>query len=580
MDMPLLLVRLWLSGLSILVFIGCGSEHEGVPLDGLEVPGKSAFFQCNQQGVPSVRPLRRLSKVELKNTLSDLLIGFSDDEKANLFQQLALRWEKIPRDSHIGLFKSFDQRISPQHLEGQYYFVKEYLELVFAKISGKEFFSSCDLTREPSENCVEEFLSRYLLRAFRRPVSKDELATFMDFYRTQGLKSTWARILLGPDFLYHMETMGTEVAPEVLALTSYEFASRLAYTYWQSPPDQWLLQMAAEGELETIDGVSRVVEKMWQPPYLEKVKKTLESFYSQWLSLETRPNFDIENNRALATLAQGENIGQPGYQHREDMVQELKDLFNYYLWQQPGGMKDLLTSRRSFAWTPALAKIYGVRTRRTEQETIDLGPDRAGLLTRAGMLITGAAVTSPIHQGVFIRRNLLCDQLGDPPANLAGAILPPPFDPTKSTRQSIADNTSGNQCIGCHRLINPLGFAFENFDALGRLRKDNFERIISSGGEILARQPVDTQVQATLHWPDGEKPFKDGVELSREIARTGKADACFARQFFRFTQKQMETELEDGCVLESLYEKSLKQGFLPMFKELGLRPEFRQRRVE
>jgi hypothetical protein len=224
--------------------------------------------------------------------------------------------------------------------------------------------------------------------------------------------------------------------------------------------------------------------------------------------------------------------------------------------------------------------LYGVEPR----DGSDAPPrfpasERPGLLTRAAFLVTSSANTRPIMKGLFIRRNILCDSIPPPPNNAAN--MPPELSDTVSTREVVEGLTEqpGTACAGCHAtLINPLGFATEGFDALGRVRSE--QRLFSADGEEVGSAAIDTR--STPQVVDGDTaPSTGPQDLMRLIRDSGKAHACFARHYFRFSFGRFEDAAQDGCVLEQLRAALVETGTLSgMLREVALAPAFKRRNFQ
>ena len=179
-------------------------------------------------------------------------------------------------------------------------------------------------------------------------------------------------------------------------------------------------------------------------------------------------------------------------------------------------------------------------------------------------------------KGVFLRRRMLCDDLAPPPAGVNA--MPPELRPDMTTRQAVEQLTEqpDTQCAGCHATqINPLGFAFEGFDALGRVRTE--QRLFDSRGNLLGTLTIDTRSVPRVT-PDDARESKGAADLMRLMLESEKLEACLARNYFRFVFGRWEDASRDGCVLERLRTRLLDTGRIgEMLKEAALTPEFRQR---
>jgi hypothetical protein len=206
-----------------------------------------------------------------------------------------------------------------------------------------------------------------------------------------------------------------------------------------------------------------------------------------------------------------------------------------------------------------------------------LPAERAGLLTRAAFLSTGTANTRPVMKGLRIRNGLLCDSVPPPPNN--ANAMPLPLSPDDTTREVLEKLTQqpGTACASCHAtMLNPLGFATENFDSLGRHR--TMQTLYDADGGVLGSKPVDTTSVPQVALGDST-PSTGILDVTRQIGESGKLDSCFARQYFRFTFRRPEVVQADGCALKALDEGARAGTLAEALKAAALRPEFKSRHI-
>jgi hypothetical protein len=259
------------------------------------------------------------------------------------------------------------------------------------------------------------------------------------------------------------------------------------------------------------------------------------------------------------------------------MIDDVLGMVDYYVWKKPGSLDDLFLSDLSFNKGAELAKIYGNAVWDGTSAPPAFAPgQRPGLLTRALFLTSGSANTRPILKGVFIRRRMICDDIPPPPPG-ANAV-PPELKPDMTTRQVVEELTekAGTVCAACHKsIINPLGFATEGFDALGRAR--TVQRLFDANGVEVGQKPINTQSVPFINAGD-ETASSGPADLEHLVVGSGKANACLARNYFRFTYARWEDIDADGCALEDLRLKLANGGKLgDLLKQVALSPEFRRR---
>jgi hypothetical protein len=230
------------------------------------------------------------------------------------------------------------------------------------------------------------------------------------------------------------------------------------------------------------------------------------------------------------------------------MIDDVVGMLGYYTWTAPSAIGSLFTSDLSFARDARLARLYGVAAwNGTGAPPALPAGQRAGLLTRALFLSTGTANTRPIMKGVFLRQTVLCDTIPPPPPG--ANAKPPELGPGMTTRESVEAITEmpGTICASCHSsVINPLGFATEGFDALGRFR--TAQRLFDAAGAETGTKAVNTTAVPQVVIGD-RTMISTPAELMSLIAASGKAEACIARNFFRYTYGRWEGTA-DGCALE------------------------------
>jgi hypothetical protein len=470
--------------------------------------------------------------------------------------------------------------VSDEHLRGWYDVARAAGWALTTPERIRAVLGACATDAVPGNDadCLNSFIKRFGERALRRPLGADDVAFYAAYYgATAGVDppavaDVIAGLLMAPQFLYHVEHGDRAVAGQVYSLTAYELAARLSYHLWETMPDQQLWNAAASGALATPDGWAREVDRLLADP---RSRKVLQRFYRQWLRVDDLPGLDSYNADPLFKAFAGLDL--PTGKLRAGVIDEVVDLASHFTWDKNGGIDDLLTTDATFARSADLARIYGAPVWQGGEPPRLAPGTRPGLLTRAAFLATGSANTRPIQKGDFIRTGILCDTLPPPPNN--NAPPPPELSDAMSTRQVVEALTEAKDsvCAACHRtLINPLGFALEGFDSLGRARTE--QRLFSKTGREVARVPVDTRTIPQVVAGD-QRPSAGPADLMRLLVDSGKAPACLARNYFRFTFGRLEDVALDGCGLERL-RKSLA-GNAPLraaLREVMLIPDFQQRR--
>lgn len=389
----------------------------------------------------------------------------------------------------------------------------------------------------------DAFIATLGRRAYRRELTSDEQARYRTLYdlgpsvfesgnaRADGAQLVIEALLQAPHFVYR-----TELGDDGASLSGYEIASKLSFLLRNTTPNDELLDIAAAGDLDEPGRVAEIAREMLEAPgAAEAIGRFHRELFGldRYLSIAKDPNVFPEHDEAI----------NPALAHAEE-------LFLDRLFREGLGLEELLTSTVAFA-NEELSRFYGVEVSGAQFEQVDLGPDRPGLFTRLGFLAYNGTLRDPdsIHRGVEINRTMFCASLSPPPG-----ILPalPNVEPGQTNRERVNAHTGPGTCgESCHApLINPIGFAFENFDAMGQLRDTDNGKPVDTSGEY--------------RFPDGLKAFDGAPELMALIAESPRVHACFARHLSEFglgrDLDEQDREMIDGLAQASRSEsESIKE---------------------
>ncbi len=400
--------------------------------------------------------------------------------------------------------------------------------------------SPCDLAADTTTGCASQFIEAFGLKAYRRPLEPAERDEYLALYtleRGQGTVESAFRLVVAtflesPFFLYHSEVGASGVPSSTPSpLGSYEIASRLSYFLWDTMPDDQLFSLAAQGMLTNDAVLAEQVTRMLAD---SRAADAIPQFHLQWLGIKDIAGADKDT---VSFPAWSPPLG-------DAMRKETATFADFVVRRGDGLMRTLFTANFSFPEGP-LFGFYGL----TEPAgfapgtQVTLPPERAGLLTQGAFLATHAHrdQTSPVHRGIMVRENILCEPLQPPPLDVN--TTPPAPTPATTTRERFAQHEADPTCGGCHVLIDPIGLAFENFDAIGAYRSVENGLPIDATGEIIDG-PADLA---------GE--FDGALELGQRLSESRAAADCMANQWFRFALGRMEA-VDDACSL-----KAIRQGF-------------------
>jgi hypothetical protein len=344
---------------------------------------------------------------------------------------------------------------------------------ISASPSREKLFICTPASAADEAACAQKILTNFARRAFRRPVSSEDIAPPMEFYKQTrdakgsfdaGIRVGVARILSSPSFLYRVERDDTGVAVGAAhAVSDVELASRLSFFLWSSIPDQTLLDLAVAGKLRQPGVLAGQVRRMIAD---ERSNALVNNFVGQWLQLR---NLEAKVAPDLLMFPDfDDNI-------RKAFRRETELFFGYILRENRSAL-ELLSADYTFV-NERLARHYGIPgvygTRFRQVKLTD--PNRRGLLGQGSVLsLTSVATrTSPVYRGKFVLATFLNTPPPPPLPNVPaleeaakGAKTAP-----KTVRETLELHRSSPVCASCHRIIDPPGFALENFNSVGQWRE-------------------------------------------------------------------------------------------------------------
>jgi hypothetical protein len=351
--------------------------------------------------------------------------------------------------------------------------------------SREKIFTCRPHQQSEEDACASQIVSSLARKAFRRPVRPVEVQRLLSFYRTgraagdfdRGIRDALSAILASPYFLYRTESARGAGPDGTRTLTDLELASRLSFFLWSSVPDEELLALATKGVLHEPATLQHQVERMLAD---ERSESLVTSFAFQWLNLAKLD--EIVPNPALFPYASGQLDPRPLFR------EELR-LFIDSVFRGSGSVVDLLTSDQTFL-NERLALLYGIRDVQGDR----FRPVRLHDSARFGLLGKGAVLmltaypdrTAPVLRGAWILDRLMGTPPAAPPPNVGTLKQPEPGAKALTMRERVALHSSNPTCHGCHGILDPLGFALENFDAVGqyRVRDVNTHTVVDSSGVL------------------------------------------------------------------------------------------------
>ena len=487
---------------------------------------------------PGESPLRLMTRVEYDNTVRDLL---GDTRGLGLVE--------LPEDARPvrGFNNDSTYRAASDQLVGKYLVVAEKLATTAVGEKLSMLLGGCDANKDGEQACLTRFLDGFAKRAWRRPLTTDERANLTKAFTdgkaagktfAAGLQAVLEVMLISPQFLYRYE-LGTPVAGTAFAkLTPWEVASRLSYLMWGSMPDAELFKAAEDGKLSTpVEVAAQARRLMADARYLPMAT----NFGEQLLQVDQLPGLDKDTGTLPKWSAD----------LREPMLEESRRFIQSVFGKDGDGkLSTFLTANYTFM-NNKLAAHYGTTgPTGAEFQKVTMPADKsAGFLTLSGFLSVHATpddgLTSLVFRGKFIREELLCQPVPDPPPDAQDEN--PPFTPTTTSREWSALRSQKPVCGACHVLMDPIGFGFENFDAIGKWRAQDKGKNVDATG--------------TVDGTDVDGPYNGIIELSKKLASSKTVRDCVATQWFRFAAGRHEDENKrDQCSIETLQNAFTKSG--------------------
>lgn len=407
----------------------------------------------------------------------------------------------------------------------------------------------------PSDPCVREFLAGFGRRAWRRPLTDDELALLGQLVAdlaiplggvTAGLEYTVAGMLESPHFLFRVELGEPDprrpAGTTRLRYTSYEMASRLSYLLWNSGPDDELLDAAERGELVDTEQLRAQAVRLLAAP---RAQAAVLGFFAEYFSLG-RLDTAAKDKKLFPQFTPALIAAM-----REEILRDVGDV----IFTRDADYRELLGGTTTFI-NDELARLYGLPSPGAGGDfapvELPASTQRGGLLGTAGILALNAhaTTTSPTHRGKFVREYLLCQDIPPPPPGVVTSLDPEMGAGPLTLRQRLSRHRADPACGGCHALMDPIGLGLENFDPIGVFRDRE------------AGQPIDASAEL-----DGAS-FSGARQLGQVLGRHPQLADCAARQLYRHATGHVEEPGEQRSI-RLLGEAFAERGY--HFRDLILR---------
>jgi hypothetical protein len=500
-------------------------------------PDPDPQLVCTGAIEPGPSPIRRMTRSEYNRTVRDLL-----GDTTGPADTFGAEEEALGFNNNAASLTVSDQLANKYLLAAEGISERATDPAVMATTLG------CDVTATGPDACAQQFIATFLRRAFRRPVTEEEQAAFFALYQKGllepeepdpfriGIELVIQAALQSPAFLYRVEMgLPAEAGATYQKVSHHEMASRLSYFLWGTMPDPELFAAAEAGQLGTKEEIEQQARRLLDDP---RARDAIEEFHAQWLDYDRIGNITKD---AMLFPDYSPAIGQM-------MREEMRAFVDHAVFEAGGDLATLLTAPYSYM-PPELATFYGYGVPEGappgELVKIDFPPsERAGLLTLGALMTLNAHTnqTSPVHRGKLVREQFLCFLMPPPPPDVI-ITAPEPGDGS-TAKERFAAHSEAEACSGCHRLMDGIGFGFENYSSIGRYQTMEGTAPIDASGTV-----VESDIPA----------FQDGIDLVNKMADSEDVQHCYVKQWFRFGYGRSETK-SDACTMQALQKGFVERG--------------------
>ncbi|HET9958959.1 MAG TPA: DUF1592 domain-containing protein [Polyangiaceae bacterium] len=472
---------------------------------------------------PGPQLIRRLNKEQFRNTL---VAAFNNDQSVPQTDVIANPYDlyfhvdadsQVIRDLDAGLLMDYADEVAD-----------------WAVTNNKlGTFNSCTTV---DDNCAKNFISAAALKLMREPLPNDRLQAYITAFKTETAFKDAATLVLSamiqsPYTLYRRE-IGTSDSG-AFKLSQYDIASELAYFLTDSPPDQQLLADAQANKLTTQAAIDSHAARLLQTP---AAKAAMKRFVEGWLEVEK-----------LRVKTKETKVYDLTMDMREAMIAETTDTF-VDAFNNGGDVAKLFTTQDTFV-NQSLAQFYGLNGGGSTSTKVSLaGTKRAtGLLGNAAFLTAHAQPenSSPTQRGIVVRGRLLCQAIPPVPQGLNTALAAPGV--AKTNRERYAMHSQNQPCNGCHKVLDPAGLVFENYDGFGRYRdNENGVAIDASGGLVGI--------------PDGDITLNGVQSLNDFLSKSDTVRACLVR-YWSYYAHGRDNWTDKKCNDDSVRREAAANGY-------------------
>ncbi len=485
--------------------------------------------------VSGTEALRRLTHSEYNNTVRDLL-GDASNPAA-----------QFPPEDFINGFKNQiqGQSLSPLLAEN-YAAAAEKLAAAAVRRQAKEL-NICKAAGAADVACREKFIAQFGRRAFRRPLEQDQQLRYSKLFAAEskrtnnfstGVEAVVEAMLQSPNFLFRLErTNNAKWRP-------YARAAKLSYFFWNTMPDDALLAAAATGALNDEAGIAKTARQMLADP---RAHAGLDDFVAQWFRFDRVEN-QLKDRRLFPTFTRELALA---------MNEETRRFVHALVWEDRNFM-DLVSADYSYL-NADLAALYKVPAPEESYGRVQFpaGTMRAGVLTHASVLVqTSKPVeTSPTARGLFVREQLLCQHVPQPPPGVNTNLPEVKQERPMTNKQRLSEHLTNESCASCHKLIDPIGFGLEQFDAVGAFQAKFIAHVSEgkpgSGKEIKRDIELPIEINGQVAGLRNSE-FDNPKQLGKLLAESAACRSCVVKKVFRYYAGRMESSADQSVIDHTL----------------------------
>jgi len=370
------------------------------------------------------------------------------------------------------------------------------------------------------EACAKTFIQSFATHAFRRPLADDEVQKLVELFHVgadgaayaDGIELVATGVLQSAGFLYLTET-GDKAAGSEVTLTPHETASAISYLVTAGPPDAELTAAAESGQLDTPEQRSAAFTRLVSGADPSAARARVLRIVQEWLGTDR-----LVDTAKDSTVYSGYTKLKPA------MLSETGDFLQRLIERKTGTVGELLGANWTVTRDAGLTALYGGSAGSDGEISL---PERRGILNQGAFLsvYAHASESGPVLRGVAILRRVACVKL-DSPASQMITVPPLQTDPTKTNRERLEVHAKASVCAGCHKLIDPIGFSFEQYDGMGNKNVENNVVVDNN------HRPIDSHTTVDLNL-DFDGDYADSNQLASALSNSAAVRECFARNMFR-----------------------------------------------